>query len=124
LYTLLRRPLLWTKQEGGHTAWSAEEYTAQVKLLFLLWLKSNFADLGTTDVVEIVQTLLGEPPYNLSTFDRWWLVERFAGEESFEAVQDSLSEQYFATIGDTKLSRVDRWIANMTRKVASTRTKS
>ncbi|SRR5258708_32129228 len=124
VYSLLRHPLLWTKEEGGHTAWSVEEYSAQVKLLFLLWLKSNFVDHGTTDVAEIMQSLLGEPPYNLSTFDRWWIVERFAGQESFEAVQDSLNEQYFAAIGDTNMSRVDQWITNMTRKVASTRTKS
>src|SRR5260221_7313727 len=80
LYTLLCRPKLWVKEEGGRTAWSAEEYTAQVKLLFLLWLKSNFADHGITGVAETVQTLLGEPPYNLSTFDKWWIVERFAGQ--------------------------------------------
>jgi len=120
---LLRRAVMWTKEEGGRTAWTPQEYTAQVKLLFLLWLKHNFGDHGIADISEIVYSLLGEPPLSLSTFDKWWIVERFTGQESFEVVQNSLSEQYFAAIGEVNMSRVDRWIANMNRRVTSSRAK-
>ena len=118
---LLRRPVVWTKEEGGRTAWTPQEWTAQVKLLFLLWLKHNFADNGTTPVSETVHSLLGEPPFNLATFDKWWTVERFTGLESFEGIQDSLSEQDFAAIGEINVSRVDHWIANLNRRVTSSR---
>src|SRR5215831_16614919 len=104
---LLRRAVMWSKEEGGRTAWMPHEYIAQVKLLFLLWLKYNFADNGIADAAEIVHSLLGEPPFNLSTFDRWWTVERFAGNESFEFVRDSLREQDYAAIGEINMSRVD-----------------
>lgn len=120
LAEFLGRPLLWTKKEGGVTAWTAEDFVAQVKLLFLLELWSDYV-LGADDdprLKDLLEEILGAPPFDEQVFDHWWNVERFDGaDQSFEAIEESLVLEQPHLVVSSALPRVEAWLTKFERRV-------
>lgn len=116
----LNRPLLWTKKEGGITAWTEEDYLAQTKLLFLLDLWSDYViGAGEDKTLKIVlEELLGAPPFDESRFDRWWNVERFDGvDENFEEAENNLNLEQPHLLAHSALPRVEAWLSRLEKGV-------
>ncbi|MGH9844021.1 MAG: hypothetical protein ACREEM_35250, partial [Blastocatellia bacterium] len=74
LEEFMSQPLMWSKKEGGRTAWTEEDYIAQVKLLFLLDLWSEYVvHVGEDPSLKLLlEEIIGRPPFNEELFDRWW----------------------------------------------------
>jgi hypothetical protein len=118
--TFLSRPLLWTKKEGGVTAWTDEEYLAQSKLLFLLNLWSDYVIGAGEDesLKTALEEILDAPPFNESLFDRWWSIERFDGvDESFEEAEDRLCVEQPHLLASSTLPRVEAWLSQLEKRV-------
>ena len=107
---------LWSKQEGGRTTWNDKDSEAQVKMLFLAKLWSEYVCGATGEKVlqECLQDLLGAPPFDEQVFDRWWQVERFEGvEESFEAVQRQLHLEEPHLLTHAGSPQVEAWVSQV-----------
>jgi hypothetical protein len=118
----LNRPLLWTKKEGGITAWTEEDYLAQSKLLFLLDLWSDYViGAGEDKALKIaLEELLGAPPFNESVFDQWWTIERFEGVDgSFEETEDRLNLEQPHLLARSSSPRVAAWLSQLEKRVAA-----
>lgn len=126
----MNQPLMWSKKEGGRTAWTEEDYIAQVKLLFLLNLWSEYVvHVGEDPILKLfLEEIIGRPPFNQELFDRWWTVERYEGvDESFEDVVERLAMQNPQLPAESELpftnaasSRSDNLISDFTDVVIAT----
>jgi hypothetical protein len=117
---LMSEPHLWTKKEGGITVWTDEDYTAQVKLLFLLDLWSEYViHVGEDESLKLfLEEIMGLPPFSTATFDRWWTVERFEGiDECFEEISSRLSREYPHLLAKSDLPRVESWLSKLDQRV-------
>jgi hypothetical protein len=117
---VLGRPLLWTKKEGGRTAWTDDDYVAQVKLLFLLNLWSDYVVGAGEDqsLKTFLQEAMGEPPFGEEVFDRWWTVERFDGaDESFEEAEERLTLAHPHLLANSVLPRVEAWLSGLEKQL-------
>ncbi len=116
----LDRPLLWTKKEGGVTAWTEEDTVAQVKLLFLLDLWSEYV-IGVAEdgsLKAFLEELLGCPPFDERAFDHWWRIERFDGaDQSFEEIEESLTLEQPQLLVSSALPRVEAWLSRFEKRV-------
>jgi hypothetical protein len=78
-------PVLWRKTESDRSAWSRPDHVIQVKLLFLVWLKSEYG--GEAAVSE----LLPSSQLDVPVFDRFWELERFDFPDDVEQVEDEVT---------------------------------
>ena len=72
LRLFVQTPRLWIKEQGGRTAWGAEDYEEHAKLLFLADLLTSAEEDAPRQC--LLDELLGTPPYTTAPFDRWWHV--------------------------------------------------
>ncbi|WP_140795587.1 hypothetical protein [Myxococcus xanthus] len=100
----LLEPQLWRKGEPDRSPWNRDEHLAQVKLLFLAWLQSEY---GAQE--EYVQ-LFGATSVSLDCFDEWWSVERFYFPERVEVIERQLLPEAVRAIRRTGIANVDAWI--------------
>jgi hypothetical protein len=82
------RPTLWSRTEGGKSAWKSTDYSDRAKIIYIAFLWKDYVingeQLGTKS---IVTELLGGPPFSETVFDKWWTIERWSGEDyGFEDV--------------------------------------
>jgi hypothetical protein len=116
---LLGEPVLWSKWEGGRTVWTPQDYEAQVKLLFLAHLRSEYlvGDGNKSELRDLLEELLGKPPFDLRVFDRWWTLERFEGiNESFEDVEKLLGVEGLKLLAKPQSTLVAAWLTDMTKE--------
>jgi len=118
---MLSEPRLWTKSEGGRTAWTDKDNRAQIKLLFLLRLWSDYVVGASADdrLKACLENMLGIPPFSEDLFDHWWEVERFDGvDECFEEVEHRLSLDQPHLLANSPLPRVEAWLSDLASQEA------
>ena len=106
-------PQLWSRDEGGRTAWEAADYESVVKMIFLAHWISFAAETPASEYAGIVGELMGPAPHDFQVFDRWWSLERFAGEpEDADEIVSELMPGSFDTFDPTVGSElVQSWVA-------------
>lgn len=73
-----------TITEGSFKGWFEEDWIRRFKLLFLAEMHSEYlhgiddddAWVSRHAFHDTLEALLGEPPYRVAVFDRWWTCER------------------------------------------------
>jgi hypothetical protein len=109
--TLLAEPMLIKHGEGGITAWTSEDHSAVVKLLFLANLKREYEH-------SFVQKAL----VSLTFFDQWWVLERIDGLDcDLDGLIENLTPELFATFEPTGNELVDGTILDLKSGAAQER---
>lgn len=81
----LSEPVLWTKEQGGRSAWALEDHVKAVKYFFLAYIKNSLL------TNEIEKKLFGGFSVSTDFFDSWWELELFDGfDETVEDIVDEL----------------------------------
>jgi hypothetical protein len=78
-----------SSDEGGRTAWTSDDHTLKVKLLFL-------ASLGELDPLRTekgFEALFGDAARNEAFFDRWWNIERLEIEWKADIMAQGLASE-------------------------------
>lgn len=117
---LMSEPHLWTKQEGGITVSTENDYIAEVKLMYLLNLWSEYVlNVGEDKSLKLfLEEIMGHPPFNKELFDRWWTVERFEGfDESFEEIAERLGAENLHLAAKSDLPLVEYWMTRFDKRV-------
>jgi hypothetical protein len=117
---LMSEPHLWTKREGGLTIDTEEDYIAQVKVLFLINLWSEYViGAGEDKSLKLfLEEIMGPPPFTKELFDRWWTVERFEGyDESFEEIAERLGAEHMHLAAKSDLPLVEYWMSKFDKRV-------
>jgi predicted RNase H-like HicB family nuclease len=109
----LEFPVIYRSHEGGYSreSWSKEDQTAYQKLIFIADLKrrsQKSTNTYATVMREVVSSLLGEPPYHMEIFDRWWCLDEMWYGANFWEVLNWLSEEELNRIGKTGQEAVNR----------------
>jgi hypothetical protein len=60
--------------------------------------------------VEILQNLLGEPPYTRQLFDRWWILERLSVIADYRNSLKQLPLASLEALEETELKHVAQWL--------------
>ena len=81
-----------------------------IKLIFLgaLWDRSREYING--QYPQLLATFLGDPPYDLSTFDEWWEIKNLVPPEDFSDMVKSISFDALDVLGQTDNSTIDDWL--------------
>lgn len=110
---ILSTPRLWINQEGDG-AWSPDDFTARIKLLFLANLAQEYIGEYPSDPLGILITrLLGEPPWATHIFDQWWGIERFTDFESAEQVQQYLNVRSVKLLSEPDRPLLKKWLLEL-----------
>jgi hypothetical protein len=109
-----KNPIVWSKKEGGYSHWSANDVLLQIKLLFLVYVTTTLSEYPGSESQEFLNHLFGEPPIDVSLFDKWWVVERSEVLEDFSTAISSVSIEELKRFGKTGSSYVDNWFARLT----------
>ncbi len=81
----LSEPVLWTKEQGGRSAWALEDHMKAVKYFFLVYIKNSVLNN------EIEKKIFGSFSISIDFFDSWWELELFDGfDETVEDIVDEL----------------------------------
>ena len=110
---------LWTSAEGGHTVWREADYEARVKVLFLARLRTEYVELveEKDPFHELVEELLGYSPSVAETFDRWWTLVRYGGNDDVVGdVEQFVSRSSLGGFDPTGRVLVDEWIRALMEK--------
>jgi hypothetical protein len=74
--TIMGRPIVWENVEGGWgPIWMPEDIHKEVKLLFLVDMRSQYWDSPAPEMRALIRELYGHPPFTLDIFDKWWVLE-------------------------------------------------
>ncbi len=105
----LLEPAVWVETVGMHTHPSIEEI--KVKLLFLANKHREKIDTSLIGYSNLMSEITGEPPYELSLFDKWWSLMIL--HESPVHVDDMLQDMNkatFQTLSKTGNTSIDAWL--------------
>jgi hypothetical protein len=106
--------VIWTKREmvGIHGLYLVEEHIAQVKLIYIANLKSQF--LSNPNTRNLGDTLLGKVPHEISVFDRWWTLRRepWDGKSAprFTDALRTIEVEHLKMLVKTNNPNVDQWV--------------
>jgi hypothetical protein len=103
----LLEPQLWRKGEPDRSPWSRDDHLAQIKLLFLAWLRSEY------EAHTEYKSLFGQEAIDIEAFDAWWLIERFYFPEPIEEIEGQLKPQVIQGFTPTGKPNVDHWISEL-----------
>ena len=104
---------IWIKEEGGYTAFHNDDYIIQVKLIFLAGFRSDSLRYSNQRCHEFVHEVLGNPPFDVSLFDKWWTIERLTEADDFFMALHRISLAELENLKQTGMPLVDDWIAIM-----------
>jgi len=102
-------PQVWMQEQESLLDEDAQEWRWKVKFWFLVDLIDQAQQ--QPELQKLVLELLGQPPYRLSDFDRWWTMERISGGSEIEnTVQSSLPMGILELFAKTGNPLVDAWV--------------
>lgn len=93
---VLAQPVLVSRPVGGRTIRGPSDWVREAKLLYIAGLHDEYLLAEPGDVEQRgfqreLQTLLGPPPWDESTFDRWWTIREVEDEGRLEEVEAQAS---------------------------------
>jgi hypothetical protein len=102
-------PVMWSRAEADRTAWTRNDYKEQIKLLFLAELASDYDGTTYLDLQQVLDELLGTPPWTVDTFDRWWQLERIEYDGDIAVIQNTLKTEFLLKLKSSS-QVVTHWI--------------
>lgn len=114
---MLSEPVLWTKNEPDST-WPAKAHHLQIKLAFLAHVRWQFPASGDPDMAHLLAEMLGNAPLTEAAFDRWWTVERFPADDSFESVIARMNLKAVQQIASPDAPSVAGWLEEVVKTKA------
>lgn len=110
---ILCTPIIWsTAKPGTGYAWTPEETANSHKLLFLAHL-ITIVQKAIPPTQQLVQELLGDPPYSAETFDRWWLLTTTFRGQSWEAVLNTISTDSINKLLPASSDAIDHFLRTL-----------
>jgi hypothetical protein len=99
---LVSETVIFTSDEGGRSAFTAEDHLAKVKLLFLMNLKASY-DEGHVDSI----------PLSVQFFDQWWTTEIIKEWVAQQEVLDGAARDLIDRVLPTGRPLVDAWFKRL-----------
>jgi hypothetical protein len=120
------RSWVLTRDESGYTRASFQDWVTMVKVMFIIDLidmKTMFEQENVSpDHQRAFEELLGEPPYGVEVFDKWWTLERLdSGPRAFEDILKAVSLPTLQALDQTGQAFVDRWMQDVMKLKAKGR---
>jgi hypothetical protein len=84
-----------------------------MKLMFLGSLWDVSREYINGQYPQLLATFLGDPPYDLNTFDEWWEMRRIRPPEDFSELVKDISFDALELMGQTGNSRLDEWLHDL-----------
>lgn len=108
LEDLLLDPEMLSNEEGGRSAWSDEDRTLTIKLLFLAQVR-EYEPLSSDAIFERV---FGSPRLSAQLFDRWWTIRRLEQTDHAESLYPLL-RQVLHLVDRTDNDLVNEWLESV-----------
>jgi hypothetical protein len=104
---LFSEPELWEEEGGGRSPWTQSALEARVKLLYVSYLLGFYDD---EKICKFLKDLIGNPPYGIEHFDKWWIVHQLRVDEDIAEVEDEMTLEDFEAFQKTGIGLLDAWI--------------
>lgn len=106
-------PIIWIVEEGGHRHLYPENRLIALKLLHLARFRSYFTRQQPDSYLEILERMMGKPPFTESAFDRWWTIERIPYAVTLPTAFLGISIEQLDSLAETGNFQVDSWIERL-----------
>lgn len=102
---------VWVMGTGGYGAPLPPEHAIGVKLFYLARFRSLLISQNIENHEEILEKMMGQPPFHEAIFDRWWTVEKHGESHEFEQVISSILPDQLSLMQASESAKVNGWIA-------------
>lgn len=103
--SIIDRVSLWSSNKVGD-GW---DDISKIKLLFMANLMQDYSR-------EVYAKLFSSSQISVAVFDRWWMIERYLEDESFEEIESKLESEVICQFKSTGIEKVDFWIEEIKKK--------
>lgn len=110
LVEVLSEVVLWTHHKVNLVESHPEGDIAEIKLLFLAHLMSEYLSDG------LYEELLELSWISVEVFDKWWIIERYLLDTDFADIEEKIPSTVANFFVKTGIERVDLWIDKMQNK--------
>lgn len=116
---LVTQPQIISRLEGsGELSWRTLSplRDAQVKTMYLLWLRSEYFGDGTSDFGAFLKKLVRFPLIDVVSFNSWWYLERFdCISDDFDRFLNGLKQVSLEDIrSQPDIIGFDEWMSTIT----------
>jgi hypothetical protein len=111
--SILSSSEVWVLGTGGYGAPRPEELAIGVKLFYMARFRSLLIEQNIENHVEILEKLMGQPPFHETVFDRWWTLEKYGTPNEFNVVASWILPDQLALMQASESAKVNGWIANV-----------
>jgi hypothetical protein len=102
---------VWVLGTGGYGAPLPNEHALGVKLFARI--RSAVISQNMKNYEELLDKLMGQPPFHEAIFDRWWTLEKFGAPNDFEVVPSWISPDELSLVQASGSDKVNGWIATV-----------
>lgn len=106
-------PEVWILGTGGYGAPLPPEHGLGVKLFWLAQFRSRLISQNVENHEEILELMMGQPPFHEVIFDRWWTLERYVLPRKFDEVLSWILPDQLSLVQDSGVPKIDGWLANV-----------
>lgn len=110
---LLTSPEIWVVGTGGYGAPRPEEHAVGIKLFYLARFRSILIEQNLEGHIEILEQMMGQPPFHEAVFDRWWTLERYGEPNEFGLVLSWILPDQLALMQASESAKINGWIADV-----------
>jgi hypothetical protein len=110
---LLTGSEVWTVGTGGYGAPRPEEHAIGIKLYYLARFRSILIEQNLENHAEILEKMMGQPPFHEAIFDRWWTLERYGEPNEFGLVLSWILPDQLALMQASESAKINGWISGV-----------
>lgn len=117
VYVLLEPVILF--ERGGYLTHKSDpnfNVHSRVKFAFLIHLLEGYADLTDPVFRRILRELIGEPPYHIQVFDRWWEIIEVTYDlidVNKDTILDGVEDDILSQFATTDSSLEERFVRDL-----------
>jgi hypothetical protein len=100
--SLVNETAIFNSDEGGRSAFTAEDHLAKVKLLFLMYVKTSYDERYVDRI-----------PLSVEFFDQWWTTEIIKDWVAQQEVLDQVARDVIDGVVPTGRPLVDAWFKRL-----------
>jgi hypothetical protein len=106
-------PEVWVLGTGGYGAPLPPEHALGVKFFWLAQFRSRLISQNVENHEEILERMMGQPPFHKAVFDRWWTLERYGEPREFDLVLSGILPDELSLVQDSGSPKIDGWLAKV-----------
>ncbi|MEZ4670931.1 MAG: hypothetical protein R3E39_23760 [Anaerolineae bacterium] len=108
---------VWVFEEGGRQWLTPEDMIIGVKLLFLADFRTTAMRSRSSEMLMTVDMILGNEPYGVHIFDKWWTLDSTSVVEEFKKFRFRFLPKALKRIAPTGIANVDTWLAQIEERL-------